>query len=168
MPCCVAGGSVTKLKQLEAQLVRLEDRAHRVISPAARDNFVAASCVLLNEHDKAIGVGFFIAGRICLTRNDCLLACCQEGQQVTAAQPSGERFVLTVSQRNLDLNYATLRSEQQHIFVTCYRGAPAELVGKDIALCAFHISLEEEFDEDYPIDLSVMRVRNHGTPLACL
>jgi hypothetical protein len=80
---------------------------------------------------------------------------------VTARHPSGgEQFLLTVSQRNTDLDYATLRSEQQHDCVTCYRGAAAKLVGKQIALCAFHISLEQELGDDYPLALSVMRVRN--------
>ncbi|EIE21360.1 hypothetical protein COCSUDRAFT_66844 [Coccomyxa subellipsoidea C-169] len=110
-----------------ARLDRLEDRAtYPLISPTARDKIEAASCVLLDDN-KPIGVAFFIAERVCLTCNH-NLDDFEEGQQVTARQPSGgEQFSLTVSQHNTDLDYATLRSEQQHDFVTCYRGAPAKL-----------------------------------------
>ncbi|CAL8472228.1 g11770 [Coccomyxa elongata] len=151
------GNILARLDQLEDQGRRLEDRAtYPLISPTARDKVEAASCVLLDD-DKPIGVAFFIAERVCLTCNHNLVDF-EEGQQVTARQPSGgEQFLLTVSQRNTDLDYATLRSEQQHDFVTCYRGAPAKLVGNQIALCAFQISLEQELGEDYPLALSVMR-----------
>ncbi len=154
LSCYVAGGNIL------ARLDRLEDRAtYPLISPTARDKIEAASCVLLDD-DKPIGVAFFIAERVCLTCNH-NLDDFEEGQQVSARQPSGgEQFLLTVSQRNTDLDYATLRSEQQHDFVTCYRGAPAKLVGNQIALCAFQFSLEQELGEDYPLALSVMRVRN--------
>ena len=144
LSCCVAGGNFS------ARLDRLEERAtYPLISPTARDKFAAASCVLLVD-DKPMGVAFFIAEHVCLTCSHDLDNF-EEGQQVTARQPSGgEQFSLTVSQRNTDLDYATLRSEQQHDFVTCYRGAPAKLVGNQIALCAFHISLEQELGEEYP------------------
>ena len=167
LPCCVAGGNIL------ARLERLEERLiYPLISPTARDKFEAASCVLLDD-DKPICVAFFIAERVCLTCNH-KLDNFEEGQQVTARHPSGgEQFLLTVSQRNKDFNYATLRSEQQHDFVTCYRGAPAKLVGKQIALCAYHISLEQELDEGYPLalgysGLSVMPVRNLSCTLDLL
>jgi hypothetical protein len=63
LSCCVAGGNIL------ARLDRLEDRANSpLISPTARGNFEAASCVLLDE-DKPIGIAFFIAERVCLTCN---------------------------------------------------------------------------------------------------
>ena len=150
-----------RLDRLEDQGERLEDRAeHPLLSPTARDKIEAASCVLLDDNNKPIGVAFFIAERVCLTCNH-NLGKLQEGQRVAARQPPGEEhFILTISHCNEDLDYATLRSEEDHDFVTCYRGPPAKLAGKPIALCAFQISLEEELGEDFPLAMSVMQVCN--------
>ena len=154
LSCYVAGADIlARLNWLEEQV------SYPLISPKAREKIEAASCVLLRD-DKPIGSAFFIAERVCLSCNH-NLDDFEEGQQVTARQPSGgEQLLLTVSQRNTDLDYATLRSEQRHDFVTYSRGAPAKLVGNQIALCSFQISWEQELGDDYPPAFSVMRVRN--------
>ena len=152
--CCVAGSTIS------ARLNRLEDRVnYPLISPAARESIEAASCVLLDAENKAKGVAFFIGSSVCLIA-DHNLEKKRKGQRVNARSSNGQEFVLTISQRHKTLDWATLSSEERHPFVSCYRGAPAKLVGRQIALCAYQISLQHELGDDFPLALSVMQVRN--------